>query len=136
MTFSGLGKTLQIVDAHVHVASSDQTAYPLAPTGVGPAWFDKNPLTAEALIESMRAARVSGAVVVQSYGAYGHDCSYVRDAGRTWPEWFRCVVSIGPTVARPSAVIAGYVSDPVVRGVRLLAQFEDDLGSPSCQSLW
>ncbi len=136
MTFAVPGESVRIVDAHVHVASSDQTAFPLAPTGVGPAWFEQNPFTAEDVADAMRGAQVSGAVLVQSYGAYGHDCSYIREAGHTWPESFSCVVSIGPTVARPSAVVAGYLDDPAVCGFRLLPQFEDDLVSPSCRSLW
>jgi L-fuconolactonase len=68
-----------IVDAHVHVASSDRERYPLTPGVSERAWHDRD-VSVEALLRELDAAGVHGAVLVQGHGAYSLDNSYCADA--------------------------------------------------------
>jgi len=74
-----------VIDAHCHVASSDTTRYPLAPTGVGTDWW-KASADLGSLLARMDEAGVERAVVVQAVGAYGYDCSYAIDAAASEPD--------------------------------------------------
>ena len=67
-----------LVDAHVHVASADETRYPRQPTGAGSDWW-RRPSGVEQLAENLDAAGVDRAVVVQAVGVYGYDCRYAAE---------------------------------------------------------
>ncbi|MCB1027686.1 MAG: amidohydrolase family protein [Microthrixaceae bacterium] len=67
--------TDRLVDAHVHVASSDEDAFPRQPTGAGSDWW-RHESGVERLHQNLEASGVEGAVVVQAVGVYGYDCTY------------------------------------------------------------
>ena len=68
----------EVVDAHVHVASSDEARYPRRPNGLGSEWW-RDAVGVEDLLAGMDECGVDRAVVVQAVGVYGYDCSYAAD---------------------------------------------------------
>jgi predicted TIM-barrel fold metal-dependent hydrolase len=103
-----------IVDAHVHVVSADRARYPLRPAGVGSDWYLTAPVDLHGLRAEMTAADVGGAVLVQAYGAYTTDNSYVLDAGQA--AGLPVVV-----IARSADDLRALVHERGARGVRLFA---------------
>ncbi|RDU96101.1 amidohydrolase family protein [Trinickia dinghuensis] len=84
-----------VIDTHTHAISSDKQRYPLAPVGGHQSeWSAKRPTTYEALLDSMDAAGIARAVVVQASTVYGNDNSYVVEAVRSHPDRFAGVFSI------------------------------------------
>lgn len=67
-----------LVDAHVHIASSDEQRYPRQPSGLGSTWW-QHASGAEELLGDLDACGVGRAVVVQAVGVYGYDCRYAAD---------------------------------------------------------
>ena len=110
-----------IVDTHVHVVAPDQVRYPLHPSGVGSQWFREVPVSAEEFAATASAAGVDRAVLVQAFGAYGVDNSYVVDAAAAHPDRF---VSVGIVdVEDPGApdALRALAHRPAFAGVRLFA---------------
>jgi len=85
-----------IVDTHTHVIARDEVRYPLRPSGVGSNWYRESPCTAEELTLLMEGAGVGAAVLVQAFGAYTYDNSYVVDAAAVSPGRFTSVVIVDP----------------------------------------
>ncbi len=71
--------TDHVIDAHVHVASTDETAYPRTLTPAGSDWW-RTRCGVDELTAELDAAGVDRAVVVQAVGVYGYDCTYAADA--------------------------------------------------------
>ena len=70
-----------IIDSHVHVVSSDQESYPLAPVDLpNGAWYLDRPVDVSDLSSALDAVGVDAAVLVQAKGAYDYDNSYVMNA--------------------------------------------------------
>ena len=84
-----------IVDTHVHVIAPDQARYPLRPAGVGSQWFREHPVSVEEFAATAAAAGVDRAVLVQAFGAYTTDNSYVIDAAAS-DDRFVSVVIVEP----------------------------------------
>jgi L-fuconolactonase len=110
-----------IVDTHVHVVASDQERYPLRPSGVGSQWFREHPVTAEEFAATAAAAGVDRAVLVQAFGAYGTDNSYVVDAAGAAPERFVSVGIVDPEDRDAPAALRALAARPGFSGVRLFA---------------
>jgi predicted TIM-barrel fold metal-dependent hydrolase len=130
-----------IVDTHAHVVASDQTRYPLRPSGFGTDWYRELPVDAEQFAALMDETGVGRTVLVQAVGPYGSDSSYVLDAAAADPARFAsvCVVDPGDDAG---ATLRGHVRDRGAAGVRVFgigtgtsrpAQFIDD---PGYESLW
>lgn len=84
-----------VVDTHTHAIAADTTRYPLAPVGGHhPEWSVKRPVSFEALLAAMDAAKIDRAIVVQASTVYGNDNSYVVDAVRAHPDRFSGVFSV------------------------------------------
>ncbi len=84
-----------VVDTHTHAIAADTTRYPLAPVGGHQSeWSVKRPVSFEALLAAMDAAKIDRAIVVQASTVYGNDNSYVVDAVRAHPDRFSGVFSV------------------------------------------
>jgi predicted TIM-barrel fold metal-dependent hydrolase len=110
-----------IVDAHTHVIARDAARYPLRPSGVGSDWFRDAPCTAGELDALMTAAGVDAAVLVQAFGAYTFDNSYVVDAAATKPGRFTGVVIVDAQDPDSPARLRELARAPSCRGVRLFS---------------
>ncbi|WP_186114533.1 amidohydrolase [Burkholderia gladioli] len=84
-----------IIDTHTHVISPDTERYPLAPVGGHQSeWSVKRPVSLTGLLDSLDAAGIERAVVVQASTVYGNDNSYVVEAVRRHPDRFAGVFSV------------------------------------------
>jgi predicted TIM-barrel fold metal-dependent hydrolase len=127
-----------IVDTHVHVVAPDEARYPLHPAGVGSQWYREHPVTAEQFLATANDAGVDRAVLVQAFGAYGSDNSYVLDALRVAPERFVGVVIVDPDDPDAAARLRELAAVPGCWGVRFFGiggdtgWFDGDAG----RTLW
>ena len=90
-----------LVDAHTHVACGDDPAFPFRPTGVASDWW-RDGGGVDQLVGELDDAAVDRAVVVQAYGAYGHDCSCAAAAAGEHPARLALVISIDMEADDPS----------------------------------
>jgi predicted TIM-barrel fold metal-dependent hydrolase len=107
-----------IVDTHVHVIAPDPVRYPLRPAGVGSDWFREHPVTVEEFAAAATDAGVDRAVLVQAFGAYGTDNSYVLDAVAAAPERFVSVGIVDPDDPAAPATLRHLATVPGFSGVR------------------
>jgi L-fuconolactonase len=104
-----------IVDTHVHVVAPDEARYPLRPAGVGSQWFREHPVSVEEYAATVSAAGVERAVLVQAFGAYTTDNTYVVDAAAA-DDRFVSVVIVEPG---DTAGLRALAAAPRCHGVRL-----------------
>ena len=115
-----------IVDTHTHVVALDRRAESAQPAGVGSDWFRDAPVPVEQLARETAAAGVGAVVLVQAFGAYSYDNSYVVDAAAHDLGRF---VSIGIVDAEDPATpgtLRELATRPGFTGIRLFP-----LGDPS-----
>ncbi|WP_327673134.1 MULTISPECIES: amidohydrolase family protein [unclassified Streptomyces] len=111
---------MHIVDAHCHIISQDETAYPRAPLGGKQStWAATRPVTAEGMISRMDDTGIDQAVLVQATTNYGYDNSYVLDSCRRWPERFVAVGTVDPLRPDAATSLKSAVGDGGLSGVRL-----------------
>src|SRR5208283_1839140 len=114
------GGDFMIIESHCHVMSDDQRKYPrdLGPTPA--AWV--RDLSAEEFLQQMDGAGVDRAILVQAFGAYRFDNSYVADA-------------LAPDAADK---LSYWVRDRGVKGLRVVTWTEPEtmLDDPRINPLW
>lgn len=110
-----------IVDTHAHVIARDEARYPLWPSGVGSQWFRDAPCTAEELATLTADAGVDAAVLVQAFGAYTYDNSYVVDAAAARPDRFVSIAIVDAEDPRSPALLHELAREPRFTGVRLFS---------------
>jgi predicted TIM-barrel fold metal-dependent hydrolase len=110
-----------IVDTHTHVIARDEARYPLRPSGVGSGWFRDAPCTAEELAALTADAGVGAAVLVQAFGAYSYDNSYVVDAAAARPDRFVSVAIVDAEDPRSPARLRELARETGFTGVRLFS---------------
>lgn len=126
-----------MLDAHVHVVSDDDGAFPLSPAAHGTFWFsDTRRLTVEDLLAGMDAAGVDKVAIVHCFPAYSYDCRYTVEASHRHPDRCRSVVQVDPTDPRADELFDTYAADPLVTGLRILALFDADLLGAKAARLW
>jgi predicted TIM-barrel fold metal-dependent hydrolase len=109
------------VDAHVHVVASDRVRYPLSPPGVGSRWYEEHPADAEQFAAVSAPEGIGRAVLVQAYGAYGTDNTYVLDAADAAPDRFAAVAVLASDDPQLAARLDACGAHPAFRGVRVFA---------------
>ncbi|MSQ14524.1 MAG: amidohydrolase [Dehalococcoidia bacterium] len=129
-----------IVDSHVHVISSDRSAYPLfPPSGQVGGWVKDKPVTAEQLIESMGEAGVDKAVLVQPFSAYGVRNSYVANSAQEHPNRFAGVCILDMMAPDATESLDYWVWERGIRGLRLFTMPGEDaswLDDPKTFPVW
>src|SRR5262245_52156385 len=120
-----------IVDTHTHVIARDEARYPLQPSGVGSNWFREAPRTVEELGALTEEAGVGAAVLVQAFGAYTFDNSYVLDAATTDPSRFVSVVIVDPEDTASPARVREFAREKSCTGVRLFSIGPMDRAQPT-----
>jgi predicted TIM-barrel fold metal-dependent hydrolase len=110
-----------LLDAHVHVVAGDRDQFPLRPPGVGSRWYEEHPADAAEFATLSEREGVTRAVLVQAYGAYGTDNSYVLDAAAAAPERFTAVVVLASDDAQLDQHIDECIAWPAFGGVRVFA---------------
>jgi predicted TIM-barrel fold metal-dependent hydrolase len=110
-----------IVDTHTHVIARDEARYPLRPTGVGSTWYRDAPCTAEDLALLCDDAGVDATVLVQGYGAYGYDNSYVLDAADASPARYVSVAIVDAEDPHSPDLVREMARRPRFTGIRLFS---------------
>jgi predicted TIM-barrel fold metal-dependent hydrolase len=118
-----------IVDAHIHLVSRDERAYPLNPSDLSGPWYRKAPLPAEELLEQMGPAGVDRAIAVQPLGAYTYDNRYAVDSAQRHPERLVAVCCVDCRADDAPARLEHWVRERGARGVRVFAL--PQLGAPA-----
>jgi len=98
---------LNVIDAHAHIISREQGRLP--------------PHTPEHLLECMRRAGVSRAVLVQYSAAHGYDNSYVLDAAERHADRFVAVCTLDPRDTSAATLLTDCVRGRGAAGVRVRA---------------
>jgi predicted TIM-barrel fold metal-dependent hydrolase len=131
-----------IVDTHTHVIARDEARYPLRPTGVGSSWYRDAPCTAEELAALGDDAGVDAAVLVQGFGAYGYDNSYVLDAADANAPRYVSVAIVDAEDPGSPDLVRELARRPRFTGIRLfsIGPFDDPqptwLDHPGTAPLW
>ena len=110
-----------IVDTHTHVVASDDARYPLRPSGVGSQWFRDTPCSAEELAELTAASGVDAVVLVQAFGAYTYDNTYVVDSAAARPERFVSIAIVDAEDPTSPATLSALAHEKAFTGVRLFS---------------
>jgi predicted TIM-barrel fold metal-dependent hydrolase len=109
-----------IVDTHVHAISGDQRKYPRRADVQD--WVRET--SGEMLLALNREAGVDRTVLVQGYGAYEYDNSYVADCARQYQDSFVSVCILDQRQAEAPEQLTYWVQERGVRGLRLLTIVE------------
>ncbi len=126
-----------LVETHCHVVAPDQRKYPRhVAKGFLGGWV--RDLSAEEMLALMKEAGIDRAVLVQAYGAYGADNSYVADSVARYPDRFAGVLAIDPRLDVAPDRIAYWTRERGLHGARLvtLAQPELALNDPRLVPVW
>jgi L-fuconolactonase len=126
-----------VVETHVHIVAPDQGKYPrrLSHSTLS-GWVQDLPT--EELLSLMDGAGIDRAVLVQAYGAYGADNSYVADTVARYPERFAGVFAVDPLQADAAQRATHWAAERGLRGLRIitLTQPELMLSDPRTQPMW
>jgi L-fuconolactonase len=109
------------VDSHLHVVSTDTTAFPRQPRGVGRDWWTSKAVDADAIGRTIRTHGVNRGVIVQAVGPYFTDNRYARAVVESDPNRYALVVAIDASRADGAECLAAEVALGSVAGVRLFA---------------
>jgi L-fuconolactonase len=114
-----------IVESHCHIISPDQSKYPRDLGSNAAAWV--RDLSAEEFIGLNDAAGVERAILVQAFGAYRYDNSYVADVATRYPDRFVAVCIVD--ALRPDAprMLDYWVKERGVKGLRVVTWTEPEL---------
>jgi len=117
-TVAGCGlaatRDYRIIDSHVHIWKKDPR-YPWAKETTRPPEKDATP---ETLLELMKANGVAKTVIIQVI-YYRWDNSYLADALKQYPEYFRGVARVNPESPSAPDDLSRLVEQQKFRGVRL-----------------
>lgn len=125
-----------IVESHCHIISGDQEKYPRN-TGPAPAAWVRD-LPSEEFLRLMNGAGVDRAVLVQAFGAYKYDNSYVADVAARHPDRFVAVCIVDPLGPDAGRTLEYWVNERGVNGLRVVTWTEPELllDDPRIDPLW
>ena len=122
-----------IVDTHAHIYSRDEKRYPAIdkplrpPGGKG----SLGELRADSL-----AAGVSRCCLIQTSSFYRFDNRYVCDSARVSSDWAAGVCTLDPDDPHSPGLLAQYVRDFGIKGMRSIPASNGRLDHPGVRQLW
>jgi L-fuconolactonase len=125
-----------IVESHCHIISPDQQKYP-RDLGPRPGVWVRD-LSADEFLALNDAARVARAILVQAFGAYRYDNSYVADAAARYPDRFVPVCIVDALSSEAPRMLDYWVKERGVKGLRVVTWTEPELmlDDPGLDPLW
>jgi len=125
-----------IVESHCHIIAPDQSKYP-RDLGPSPAAWVRD-LSAEDFIAMNDAAGVERAILVQAFGAYRYDNSYVADAAVQYPKRFVAVCIVDALQPDAPQTLEYWVKERGVAGLRVVTWTEPELmlDDPRLDPVW
>ncbi len=129
-------RLMRIVESHCHIMSDDQRKYP-RDLGKNPAAWVRD-LTGEDFLALMDSAGVDRALLVQAFGAYRYDNSYVADVAARYPDRFAAVCIVDVLQPDGADRLSYWVKDRGVQGLRVVTWTEPEtmLDDPRINSVW
>ena len=125
-----------MIESHCHIMSDDQRKYP-RDTGPTPAAWVRD-LPAAEFLNLMDGAGVDRAILVQAFGAYKYDNSYVADAAASHPNRFVAVCIVDAVAPDAADKLDYWVKQRGVQGLRVVTWTEPEtmLDDPRIDPLW
>lgn len=125
-----------MVESHCHIMAGDQRKYP-RDTGPNPAAWVRD-LPAEEFLNLMDGAGVDRAILVQAFGAYKYDNSYVADVAARYPGRFVAVCIVDAVAPDAANKLDYWVKQRGVQGLRVVTWTEPEtmLDDPRIDPLW
>jgi L-fuconolactonase len=125
-----------IVESHCHIMSDDQGKYP-RDLGRNPAAWVRD-LPCEKFLTLMDAAGVDRAILVQAFGAYKYDNSYVADVAASYTHRFVAVCIVDAVAPDAADKLSYWVKDRGVKGLRVVTWTEPEtmLDDPRIDPVW
>jgi L-fuconolactonase len=106
---------MMIIDAQVHAYERNHPGRPWAGVLTGPA-----EVTGDAMVASMDAVGVAGAILVSPFTMYGYDASYALEVHRQHPGRFGLVKPVDASDPAVVDTIADWAATPGTVGTRLM----------------
>jgi len=122
-----------IVDCHAHVYSPNESKYPTIANPYRPPVGKGTPAH---LREQLAAARVGFATAVQVSTFYGWDNRFLTDVARENADVLVGVCTLNPDDAGSPELLARYVRESNVRGLRSLPTQSGRYVDPGVEALW
>jgi predicted TIM-barrel fold metal-dependent hydrolase len=106
---------MMIIDSQVHAYQRNHPGRPWAGVLTGPA-----EVTGDAMVASMDAVGVAGAILVSPFTMYGYDASYALEVHRQHPGRFGLVKPVDSSDPAVADTIADWATTPGTVGIRLM----------------
>jgi predicted TIM-barrel fold metal-dependent hydrolase len=106
---------MMIIDSQVHAYERNHPGRPWAGVLTGPA-----EVTGDAMVASMDAVGVAGAILVSPFTMYGYDASYALEVYRQHPGHFGLVKPVDASDPAVADTIADWATTPGTVGIRLM----------------
>ena len=106
---------MMIIDSQVHAYERNHPGRPWAGVLTGPA-----EITGDAMVASMDAVGVAGAILVSPFAMYGYDASYALEVHRQHPGRFGLVKPVDCSDPAVADTIAAWAATPGTVGIRLM----------------
>src|SRR5215467_13138124 len=113
--FSRGENIMMIIDSQVHAYERNHPDRPWAGVLTGPA-----EVTGNAMVASMDAVGVAGAILVSPFAMYGYDASYALEVHRQHPGRFGLVKPVDSSDPAVADTIAAWAATPGTVGIRLM----------------
>lgn len=121
------------MDAHAHVYSTDEARYPPVDNPLRP---PPGKGTLENLRREMRENGVASAVIVQVSTFYRWDNRFVCDVARANLDSLRGVVTLDPEDKASPEMLAMFVGDSGIRGLRTVPPIDGKYDTAGTRRLW
>ena len=124
---------MPIIDTHAHIYSPDEERYPAIENPLRP---PKGKGSLEDLREESRANGVDAVCAIQTSTFYRFDNRYILDSSKANPDWVAGVCTLNPDDPKSPSLLARYVREYGVRGMRSIPARSRELDHPGVRALW
>jgi predicted TIM-barrel fold metal-dependent hydrolase len=122
-----------IIDTHAHIYSPDEKRYPTIEKPLRPP-PGKGAL--EDLRQESRANGVEAVCAIQTSTFYRFDNRYILDSSKANPDWVAGVCTLNPDNPNSPSLLAKYVREYGIRGMRSIPAKSGELDHPGVRALW
>ncbi len=121
------------IDTHAHIYSPDERSYPAIEKPLRPPGGKGS---VDDLRRESRACGVTAVCAIQTSTFYRFDNRYILDSAKANPDWIAGVVTLDPDDRHSPLLLAQYVRDYGIRGLRSIPARDGRLDHPGVRALW